>query len=258
MTGPRPLRVAWSVLRARRVRRPRPRGTAAVAHPELTEILERARQDGPEVLPDLRPLLRDYRDRLAAADPDLLEPNHALAYWVNLYNAGALLAAGDAVAAGVPSVLRIPGAFHRPFVTVAGEGLSLDDVEHGKLRRLGDPRIHGALVCGSVSCPTLRPEPYLGPRVGDQLDDQLRRFLAAGGAVVDRTGGAVHLSRVFLWYGADFVRPHRMPTVLPARPEAVLRAVSRWMTTGDAEWIRTARPKVRFDSYDWGLSCSVG
>jgi hypothetical protein len=61
------------------------------------------------------------------------------------------------------SVLRMPGAFSAPFVTVAGERLSLDAIEHAKIRRFADPRIHAALVCGSVSCPTLRPPPTREP-----------------------------------------------------------------------------------------------
>ena len=53
-----------------------------------------------------------------------------------------------------------PGAFDAPWAMVGGESLSLNDIEHGKIRRFRDPRIHAALVCGSVSCPTLRYEPF--------------------------------------------------------------------------------------------------
>ena len=54
-------------------------------------------------------------------------------------------------------------------VAEAGRG-DLDDIEHGKVRRFGDPRIHSALVCGSVSCPTLRFEPYEGDRLDASAD----------------------------------------------------------------------------------------
>ena len=62
-----------------------------------------------------------------------------IAFWINMYYAGALRAA-RAPADGLDSVLRVQGAFHRPFVTVAGEHLSLNAVEHAKLQRLGNPR----------------------------------------------------------------------------------------------------------------------
>ena len=109
-----------------------------------------------------------------------------------------------------------PGAFDTPWAMVGGESLSLNDMEHGKIRRFQDPRIHAALVCGSVSCPSLRYEPF-GDNLGEQLDEQIRTFLAGGGAHVDRDSGTLQLSRVFLWYGGDFVRPGRMPTWIPAR-----------------------------------------
>lgn len=201
--------------------------------------------------------MRTYLDWLAEVDPDQLVRDDALAYWVNLYNAGALLLAGRALGRGEDSVLRILGGFQRPFVEIAGESLSLDDVEHAKLRRFGDPRIHAALACGSSSCPTLRGEPYHGTGLSRQLDDQLRYFLAAGGCIPDVERGVVRLSRVFLWLGADFVRPHRMPTFLPAFPSSVLRALIPWLEPEIGRWIESSAPKIEFQSYDWGLRCAV-
>ncbi len=213
---------------------------------------------GGPALAEARPALDRYRWRLHALDPDSLGRGEALAYWVNLYNAEALALAADAAAAGAGTVLRVPGAFDRRHATVAGEPLSLNDVEHGKVRRFRDPRVHGALVCGSVSCPTLRPEPFRGADVGAQLEDQMRRFLAAGGAAADRAAGVLRLSRVFLWYGADFARPHRMPAFLPASARRVADAVRPWLEPQAAQWVVARRPRVAFQPYDWGLSCAIG
>ncbi|NIR60830.1 MAG: DUF547 domain-containing protein, partial [Gammaproteobacteria bacterium] len=71
-----------------------------------------------------------YRTRLEAVAPDTLTRDEALAYWLNLYNAGALDLAAASVATRSPSVLRVPGGFRRPWATVAGEALSLDAIEH--------------------------------------------------------------------------------------------------------------------------------
>ncbi len=135
---------------------------------------------------------------------------------------------------------------------IAGEALSLDDIEHGKVRRFGDPRIHAALVCGSVSCPTLRSEPYDGARLHDQLEDQMSRFLASGAAVPDPPARKVTLSRVFLWYGADFTRPYRMPTLLAARlADPMVGALPGRLD-------RQNPSGVGFQPYDWALRCAVG
>jgi hypothetical protein len=256
--GPNPLRVAWSILRARRRRHPEPAGSAAVDHSALTPILGTLQQDGIGALIDLRTDIVEYRDHLAGVDPDALTRRSALAFWLNLYNAGALHVAAEAAARAEVSVLRVPGAFERAWVRVGGEDLSLDDIEHGKIRRFGDPRIHGALVCGSASCPTLRYEPYRGEGIGDQLDDQMRSFLTGGGAVTDRTSATLALSRVFLWYGGDFTRVRRMPTWLPARSRHLVRALRPWFDGRLVDWLDEEHPRVGYQRYDWSLSCRIG
>ncbi len=253
---PNPLRVALSILAARRTARPKPSGTGSVDHDELAHVLTELKQRGIAFLPDCIPTLQEYRDRLSSVDPDSLTRDEALAYWLNLYNAGALTLAAEAVDDDADSVLRVPGAFSDPWATVGDERLTLNDIEHGKIRRFGDPRIHGALVCGSASCPTLRLEPYDGG-VDVQLDEQMRTFLAMGGAFVDRDTSTIRLSRVFLWYGRDFVVSHRMPTLLPARRRAVINSVASWLSPGDELWARKTRPKVEFADYDWALACSI-
>ena len=205
-----------------------------------------------------REQLHRYRDHVAVIDPDSLNRREALAYWLNLYNAGALDVAASASIRGDGSVLRVPGAFRSPWVTVAGEALSLDAIEHGKIRRFCDPRIHGALVCGSASCPTLRYEPYAGSAVDRQLDDQFRSFLASGGAVADTAAGVLRLARVFLWYGGDVTRPHRMPTWLPARRRILSVALLPWLDHETAAFVRTRSPRVEFQDYDWSLACTIG
>jgi hypothetical protein len=79
----------------------------------------------------------------------------------------------------------------------------------------------------------------------------MNTFLSSGGASV--SGDTLMLSRVFLWYGADFVRPNRMPTWIPASRKRVAHALRPWL--GDAS---IERLQIEFQPYDWGLRCSVG
>jgi hypothetical protein len=239
-----------------RKRRPAPTGAGVVDHGELAGVLGILRESGVPALVDQRNGIDSYRSRLAAVDPDDLSRDEALAFWMNLYNAGALDVAAEAAAQLEATVLRIPGAFSRPWVVIAGEELSLDDIEHGKIRRFGDPRIHGALVCGSASCPTLRYEPYRGADINRQLDSQMSAFLAGGGAAYEESTRRLVLSRIFLWYGADFVRPHRMPTWMPASKLAIAGAVAQWLEPSVRESALGAA--IAFQPYDWGLACSIG
>lgn len=252
MDQPNAIKVAWTTIWVLvGTNSPRPAGVGMVDHSQLSPVLRALGEGG---LPAAAEQGRDvvtYLAKMSGVEPDTLSRDEALAYWLNLYNAGAVGLAIEALQSGTVSVLRVPGGFSRHLITVAGEDLSLDAIEHGKIRRFGDPRIHGALVCGSLSCPTLRLTPYTGENLDRQLDDQMRDFFAGGGAVGASDDG-VSLSRVLLWFGSDFVRPHRMPTFIPASKRRTLQAVRHWLP----EHLRT-RSNVEYQDYDWGLGCAV-
>ena len=239
------------------MRSPRPAGTGDADHSELAAALDAVSAGGLGELPPQRERLDRYGVALSQTDPDSLSRDGALAYWLNLYNAGALALAATARASGESTVLRVPGAFDRPWAEVAGERLSLHDIEHGKIRRFADPRVHGALVCGTASCPTLRFEPYSGLSLEAQLDDQMRTFMTSGGITPDKMSSVILLSRIFLWYGGDFARPRRMPTWLPTRKRTLISALTPWFDEDTKAWIVSARPRVAFHPYDWELACSV-
>ena len=254
---PSPISVAWSMLRARRVSHPRPGGSGTVDHAVFGSVLSRLAANGIGSLGGDDPELSSYRDAASDVEPDQLTRDEALALWLNIYNAGAIGAAASAFDSAADSVLRLPGAFSRPWITVAGEDLSLDDIEHGKIRRFGDPRIHGALVCGTISCPTLRAAPFTGSGVNSELEEQMRSFIAHGGGHLDRTVNAVTLSRVLKWYGRDFVSPQKMPTIIPVTSGSIRAAVAQWFGSDDRKYIAAHQPDVQFAPYNWALGCSI-
>ncbi len=254
MDGPNPLSVAYSIVRALvGTERPRFGDEPGPDHEMLGSVLADLGSFGMRALAERGTDLTKYLSDVELVEPAHLDRHSSLAFWLNVYNAGALALAGKAAQSDAPSVLRVPGGFSAPFVTIAGESLSLDAIEHGKVRRFKDPRIHGALVCGSVSCPTLRPTPYERDELDEQLDHQMAVFLGSGAASYDVAANSLELSRVFLWYGGDFVRPHRMPTFIPARQRLLVAALQPWIPGYVA-----ADASVSFQGYDWGLRCAVG
>ena len=155
MNGPNPLKAAWSMFRNQRtVRRPRQSGSRAVDHSALNAPLAALARGGMPALEQIRPDLDSYISVLSGVDPEQLRRPEALAFWLNLYNAGALRLAADALASGEESVLRVPGAFDGPFASVGGETLSLDAIEHAKIRRFGDPRRDAELPARASEAPT--------------------------------------------------------------------------------------------------------
>lgn len=151
---------------------------------------------------------RDWKalvDSLAAA-PESAPKAERLATWIDAYNILAI----DLVARHYPvASIRDLGSLLRPVWKieagrVGGRAYSLDEIEHGILRPLGDPRVHMAIVCASVSCPSLAREPFVAARIDAQLDAASARFVAneQKGARVEAHG--VRLSKIFDWFAADF------------------------------------------------------
>lgn len=259
MSPPRvnPIRAAWQIWKATRIRPPRPGGSGTVDHAPLEPVLVALRSAGLANLDgEHARRLAGYVAFLEQRDPDLLAPTEALAYWLNLYNAAAVELALEAYRNDADSVLRLNNTFTRPVATIAGRTLSMNDIEHGKLRRFGDPRIHFAIACGSLSCPTLRPEPFRARDLDEQLEDQSRHFFATGGVEYLPEQRMLKLSRILRWYGGDFTRPHRMPAWIPPRSDRLVDSVRRWLPRDIREELPEA-VRVGYLDYDWTLGCAI-
>ena len=67
------------------------------------------------------------------------------------------------------------------WITLLGNQVSLDDIEHAMLRKRGDyddPRVHFAVNCASIGCPALREEAFVAARLDAQMDEQTLRFMS--------------------------------------------------------------------------------
>jgi len=132
--------------------------------------------------------------------------NEKLAFWINAYNMMAI----DKVLSSWPiASIRDEGSFFnpvwkQPVAMVAGKVRSLNEIEHHILRPMGEPLMHVAIVCASVSCPDLRREPYMPEHLKSQLDDQAMTFLKHShkGLRIDDEG--LHISKIFDWFADDF------------------------------------------------------
>ena len=154
--------------------------------------------------------LGGYLDTLAAVPVSRHNRAEQFAYWVNLYNALTVKVILDHYP--VESIRDIdisPGLFadgpwDKSLVTVEGEAVSLNDIEHRILRPIwNDPRIHYAVNCASIGCPDLRGEAFTGSDLERQLDEAARAYVnhPRGARVVD---GKLVLSSIYVWFGEDF------------------------------------------------------
>jgi len=152
-------------------------------------------------------LFDNVLDAMAAVDPLALAQQDRIAFYINVYNAWTIKLIlnhwpGIRSIKDAGSFIRSP--WKREFVRLAGKTVSLDDIEHGILRRqYGDKRLHFALNCASMSCPPLAGVPYQGQTLNAQLDAQTAAFINDPTQTF-AADGRLHVSKIFDWYGEDF------------------------------------------------------
>lgn len=180
----------------------------------------------------------------------LADSNQKLALWINAYNANVLKLTLEAKGKpGFVNVEQVPGFFDKQEITVAGEKMTLNQLQKEKIASLGDPRAHAALVSAAMSSPHLLGEPYLPDRINDQLEAQTRRWINDP----TRNGvenSALSLSMIFDWFKDDFnSKPFgdRIGFIRtyadPQGPIANLLAAN-------------PNPEIHFKPFDWSLNAA--
>jgi hypothetical protein len=123
--------------------------------------------------------------------------------------------------------------------------MSLDDIEHDRIRKqFTDPRIHFALVCASMGCPPLPRTAYTGENVQVRLEEETRMYLnSERGVRIDRAENTVHVSKIFDWFGDDFVKASG----------SVVDYVRSYLPSEDAAFLEK-NPKIKYLDYNWALN----
>lgn len=180
--------------------------------------------------------LARYLDQLTALDPRRYNRNEQFAYWVNLYNALTVKVILDNYP--VSSITKLGGLFSfgpwdEKLITISGQRLSLNDIEHRILRPIWqDKRIHYVVNCASLGCPDLLPEVMQADTLNEQLDQAARRFINSDKGVSVR-GQRVRLSSIYDWYQSDFGTLAELQTHLN---QYLSRPVTLTSPTYDYDW----------------------
>lgn len=202
-----------------------------------------------DVTADDRRLLDDYIVLLESTDPTALASDEQLSYWINLYNAVTIAVVLDHFP--LDSIRKIksgPFDFDGPWddkrVTLAGEALSLNDIEHGIIRAVfAEPRIHYAVNCASIGCPNLRLEAFDGLSLDDALSAQARAYINHPRGVSVDEKGRVTASKIYAWFSEDF----------GDNEAAILDHIRRFAGPELADRLDGASDIRRY-KYDWALN----
>ncbi len=199
-----------------------------------------------------RTMLADYITILSGVQISQFNRDQQLAYWVNLYNALTVRVVLDHYP--VESIRDIdisPGLFatgpwDKKLISIEGENLTLNDIEHRIMRPIWrDPRIHYVVNCASIGCPNLRDRAYSGTEIDTALDRAATAYVndPRGVSVVD---GKVSVSKIYDWFIEDFGGSEGM----------VLRHLQRYAAPELAARLE-AIGKLSDVHYDWSINLAA-
>jgi hypothetical protein len=187
---------------------------------------------------------------------DLCTDEEKKSFWINSYNAFTLVL----IKRNNGSYGNRTSFFRDKHFTIAATPFSLDDIEHGILRRgkykysLGffnkiwsplwekklwvdklDFRIHFALNCGATSCPPIKF--YSSDKIDIQLDLASISYLKKE-VNFDEANNIIYLPAIFKWFAADF-----------GNTSDVLSILKKYKLISTE-----ADPEISFKNYDWDVS----
>lgn len=146
-----------------------------------------------------------YIEELAQQDISGLSENDKLAYWLNVQNivtVQAILEEGKKK----KTLKKLRGTVDKPGslwtksrVNIAGQEMSLQDIETKLLTEFDNPNIIYGIYQGVRGAPCLAPTAYRGATVEEELAKNAKQYVNSNG-IVTVNNNVVEITPVFLWY----------------------------------------------------------
>lgn len=151
--------------------------------------------------------LSRYIQGLSTLDPRQLTKSQQYAYWVNLYNALTV----QLILENYPisSIKKLGGwlsfgPWDQELLTIQGQNISLNDIEHRILRPIWrDPRSHYAVNCASLGCPNLQSEAFTAHNSEHLLERAAHTFINSNKGARQSEDQWV-ISSIYDWFIEDF------------------------------------------------------
>ncbi len=149
---------------------------------------------------DIENIIKTY----SKIKPSTLNKNEQLAFYINVYNIHTIYK----IVTNLPvkSIKNLDKG--KPWdvknIAIDNKKYSLNDIENVIVRpTFKDARIHFALNCGALSCPSLLNEAYTGDKLTVQLNSQTKKFINNKKFNVLSVSN-LNISKIFEWYKEDF------------------------------------------------------
>ena len=193
--------------------------------------------------------LAGYLEYLQGIDPRAYSRAEQMAYWINLYNAVTV----NVVLGAYPvesikqiheGVVPLTGPWNDVHANVAGQELTLDQIEHGILRPIWrDKRIHYAVNCAAYGCPHLIETAFTAANTESLLEAGARAFVNSPRGVDVVDDDFVIISSIYDWYAIDF----------GGTEESVIEHLIHYADGELADFLEAFEGAIEYD-YDWNLN----
>ncbi|MBU1862417.1 MAG: DUF547 domain-containing protein [Candidatus Omnitrophica bacterium] len=180
-----------------------------------------------------------------------------LAFWINTHNAFSLsLVLKNPLAESFKDVDNGPQG---KFFTVFGRTVSLNDVKHTYIRsRFHDERIHFALAAPARGFPQVRNEAYLDAYLDLLLEDDVVRFIIREENVqINHEEKKIYLSKLFKWFGVDFIKRYGIRSGMLQKFSASERAVLNFLGShlkDQKKFIMSGDFTIVYRDFDWTMN----
>ncbi len=176
---------------------------------------------------------------LKTVDVKNLSENEVKAFYINAYNVIVI----HQITKYFPlkSALDRNGFFDKVKHRVAGENLTLDQIEKGKvILKFKDPLVHFAFSCAAIGCPELANYAFMPSQIDEQLNARAKNSMNNPDFIkVDNSKKEVNVSMIFKWYEKDFLMNEK----------SVINYINQYRTKKIP-----ADYQVNFYEYDWSLN----
>lgn len=194
--------------------------------------------------------LLKYIKQLGKVDSTKPASNEAkLAYWINAYNAvtiEGILQVYPTTSIRNHTAKLLGYNIWKNLKLISGDQqINLDSIEHKVLRKMGEPRIHFAIVCASIGCPRLLNEAFVAERLEDQLTTNATDFFSRSRNLqINQSKRELRLSSIMSWFGSDFGQSQ----------EQQLQAISPYFPETAKQFVESGDIRVSYLDYDWNIN----
>jgi hypothetical protein len=197
-----------------------------------------------------RKTLNLYLQQLQDVEVSSLNRSEQKAFWINLYNGLTVnLILEHYPIKSIRDIDLSPGFFSKgpwdaKLVTIEGQDISLNDIEHRILRPIWrDNRVHYALNCASLGCPNLQPmafapgnlEPFLEKAAHDYINHPRGVTIA---------GNRLRVSSIYFWFQEDFGDSEK----------GIIQHLKKYLSQEKLKKLRAIKKKSITHQYDWNLN----